>query len=87
MKRKQNQLNPDLEIMGVLVTFVDNTNVSKDVNQRLREHFGDLVFETAIPKNISLEEAHSRHTHIFDYAPNSSGARAYKKLVKEVLSR
>jgi len=84
---KQNQLNPDLEIMGVLVTFVDNTNVSKDVNQKLREHFGDLIFETTIPKNVSLEEAHSRHTHIFDYAPNSSGARAYKKLVKEVLSR
>lgn len=81
------QLNPDLEIMGVLCTFVDNTNVSKDVNTQLRDHFGDLVFETSIPKNVSLEEAHSRHTHIFDYAPNSAGAHAYKKLVKEVLAR
>jgi chromosome partitioning protein len=84
---KQNQLNPNLEIMGVLCTFVDNTNVSKDVNNQLREHFGDLVFDTTIPKNVSLEEAHSRHTHIFDYAPNSAGARAYKELVKEVLAR
>ena len=84
---KQNQLNPSLEIMGVLCTFVDNTNVSKDVNNQLREHFGDLVFETTIPKNVSLEEAHSRHTHVFEYAPNSAGARAYKELVKEVLSR
>ena len=84
---KQNQLNPALEIMGVLCTFVDNTNVSKDVNNKLREHFGDLVFETTIPKNVSLEEAHSRHTHIFEYAPNSAGARAYKELVKEVLAR
>jgi len=84
---KQNQLNPALEIMGVLCTFVDNTNVSKDVNTKLREHFGDLVFDTTIPKNVSLEEAHSRHTHIFEYAPNSAGARAYKELVKEVLAR
>lgn len=84
---KQNQLNPDLEILGVLCTFVDNTNVSKDVNNQLREHFGELVFSTSIPKNVSLEEAHSRHTHIFDYAPNSAGAKAYKELVKEVLSR
>lgn len=84
---KQNQLNPNLDIMGVLVTFMDNTNVSKDVNNQLRDHFGDLVFETTIPKNVSLEEAHSRHTHIFDYAPNSAGAKAYKELVKEVLSR
>ncbi len=84
---KQNQLNPALEIMGVLCTFVDNTNVSKDVNNKLREHFGDLVFNTAIPKNVSLEEAHSRHTHIFEYAPNSAGAKAYKELVKEVLLR
>ena len=84
---KQNQLNPTLEIMGVLCTFVDNTNVSKDVNNKLREHFGDLVFDTTIPKNVSLEEAHSRHTHIFEYAPNSAGARAYKELVKEVLAR
>jgi chromosome partitioning protein len=84
---KQNQLNPTLEIMGVLCTFVENTNVSKDVNTQLREHFGDLVFETTIPKNIKLEEAHSRHTHIFEHAPNSAGARAYKELVKEVLAR
>jgi chromosome partitioning protein len=84
---KQNQLNPNLEIMGVLCTFADNTNVSRDVNSQLRSHFGDLVFETSIPKNVSLEEAHSRHTHIFEHAPNSAGARAYKELVKEVLSR
>jgi chromosome partitioning protein len=84
---KQNQLNPALEIMGVLCTFTDNTNVSKDVNNQLRAHFGDLVFDTSIPKNVSLEEAHSRHTHIFEHAPNSAGARAYKELVKEVLSR
>jgi chromosome partitioning protein len=84
---KQTQLNPRLEIMGVLCTFTDNTIVSRDVNSQLRGHFGEMVFEVSIPKNVSLEEAHSRHTHIFDHAPNSAGARAYKALVKEVLAR
>ena len=84
---RQTQLNPDLEILGVLHTKTDHTNVSKDVDRQLREHFGELVFETAIPRNVSLEEAHSRYTHIFDYAPNSSGAQAYKALAQEVAER
>jgi len=84
---KQTQLNPKLEIMGVLCTFSDHTNVSRDVEKQLREHFGELVFDTTIPKNVSLEEAHSNYTHIFEYAPNSAGAHAYKALVKEVLQR
>lgn len=84
---KQTQLNPKLDITGVLCTFTNRTNVARDVEKQLREHFGELVFRTTIPKNISLEEAHSRHTHIFEYAPNSTGARAYKALVKEVMAR
>ena len=84
---KQTRLNPNLEILGVLSTFAERTNVSRDVEGELRKHFGDLVFETTIPKNVSLEEAHSNHTHVFEYAPNSKGARAYKALVKEVVSR
>ena len=84
---KRTHLNPDLEILGVLCTFSDHTNVSKDVEKQLRDHFDDLVFEAVIPKNVSLEEAHSNYTHIFDYAPHSKGAYAYKALVKEVISR
>jgi chromosome partitioning protein len=85
---KQRELNPNLEIIGVLITFFESSvNVSKDVERQLRVYFGDLVFKTMIPKNIKLEEAHSNHTHVFDYAPKSAGARAYKDLVKEVLSR
>jgi chromosome partitioning protein len=82
---KSNQLNLKLEIMGVLCTFAENTNVSSDVNDQLRAHFGDLVFETSIPKNVSLGEADSRHTHKFEHAANSAGARAYKELVKKFL--
>lgn len=84
---RQTQLNPELEIMGVLCTFSDHTNVSRDVESQLREYFGEQVFTTTIPKNVSLEEAHSNYTHIFDHAPTSSGAKAYKAFIKEVLSK
>jgi chromosome partitioning protein len=84
---KQTQLNPRLEILGVLCTFAESTNVSRDVESQLRSHFGDLVFQAKIPKNVSLEEAHSNHTHVFDYAPRSAGAVAYKAVVGEILAR
>jgi chromosome partitioning protein len=84
---RQTQLNPTLDIIGVLCTFSDHTNVSRDVEKQLRGYFGDQVFSTRIPKNISLEEAHSNHTTVFGHAPGSAGALAYKALVKEVLSR
>ena len=84
---KQTQLNPGLDILGVLCTLSDRTNVSRDVEKQLRQYFGDLVFQVVIPKNVSLEEAHSNHTHIFEYAPGSAGARAYKALAKEVVTR
>lgn len=84
---RQTQLNSSLSILGVLCTFSDHTNVSRDVEKQLRDYFGELVFKTVIPKNVSLEEAHSNHTHIFEYSPNSVGALAYKELVKEVVLR
>lgn len=84
---RQTQLNASLGILGVLCTFSDRTIVSRDVERQLRGYSGELVFRTVIPRNMSLEEAHSNHTHIFDYSPNSAGAVAYKELVKEVILR
>lgn len=83
----QTQLNPALQIMGVLCTFSEHTRVSTEVESQLRDYFRSSVFKTVIPKNVSLEEAHSHHQHIFDYAPKSLGAMAYQSLVKEVLDR
>ena len=84
---KETQLNPTLAIMGVVCTFSDRTRVSGDVEKQLRDYFGDLIFETTIPKNVSLEEAHSHHAPIFEYSPTSAGANAYKSLVKEVIKQ
>lgn len=84
---KKTRLNLDLKILGILCTFCEETNVSRDVENQLRQYFGNMVFETTIPKNVKLEEAHSNHTHIFDFAPKSTGAKAYSTFVQEVLTR
>ncbi len=75
---------PDLRIGGILCTLYDHTNVANDVVAAIRERFGELALETVIPKNIKLEEAHSRGESIFEYAPTASGAVAYQNLVKEI---
>ena len=52
---RQKGLNPDLKIIGVLCTFTDITNVSRDVQEQLKKYFSDLLFKTTIPKNITLK--------------------------------
>ncbi|MBI3979747.1 MAG: ParA family protein [Chloroflexi bacterium] len=78
---------PELEIGGVLVTLWERTNVARDTLGLLREHFGSRICETVVPKNIRLEEAHSRHLSIFEYDDESAGANAYRRLVEEVVAR
>jgi chromosome partitioning protein len=77
----------DLKIAGVICTFQDHTLIAKDTLTQVREHFGSQVFNTLIPRNVSLEEAHSRAMSVFSYAPQSAGAQAYAALVQEVLDR
>jgi chromosome partitioning protein len=75
-----------LHISGVLLTKVQNTNVSKEVEQQVRAYFGDRVFKTSIPLNVKIEEAHSRGLGVLDYDPESSGAQAYLELTREILN-
>ncbi|MCI0396384.1 MAG: AAA family ATPase [Chloroflexi bacterium] len=78
---------PDLRIGGVVCTLYDHTNVARDVYQAIQRRFGDRTFKAVIPKNVKVEEAHSRSLSLYDYAPQSSGAQAYKELVEEVIGR
>jgi chromosome partitioning protein len=77
---------PHLKIAGFLLNFSDGTNVAKDVRRELQRYFSDAVFETQIPKNVSLEEAHSRNGSIFQHARKSAGAQAFAQFVQEILS-
>jgi chromosome partitioning protein len=49
--------------------------------------FKDKVFNTVIPRNVAVEEAHNQTTSLFDYQPNSKGAKAYEYLANEILER
>ena len=84
----KSQLNPELSIMGFVLTMYDNRlRLSNHVLDEVKRHFGDLVFRTVIARNVRLSEAPSHGQTILDYEPKSKGAVAYKALAKEVLNR
>lgn len=75
-----------LGIRGVILTMYDGrTNLAADVVGEVKQHFGEQVFEAIIPRSIRLAEAPSYGMPISVYAPDSSGALAYKALAKELL--
>ncbi len=88
IKRVKALLNPNLEILGILLTMFDiRTKLSQQVEENVREHFGSTVFRTIIPRSIRLAEAPSFGQSIFEFEPSSSGALAYDQLAKEVVNR
>lgn len=81
-------LNPGLTIVGVLLTMYDSRlNLSRQVAEDAREHFGELVFKTSIPRNIRLAEAPSYGKPILLYDISSVGASSYMAVAKEVMER
>lgn len=88
VSRVQAGLNRELTILGILLTMFDTrTKLSQQVEDNVREHLGEQVFRTVIPRSIRLAEAPSYGQPIFDYAPGSTGAEAYLQLAEEVLHR
>ena len=83
----QEQLNENLEVEGLLLTMYDGrTRLSIQVEEEVRSHFADKVYETKIPRNVRLSEAPSYGQPIFAYDPQSKGALAYMSLAEEVLA-
>lgn len=87
MQELRENLDVELPIFGVVANLDDHTRLSTDVLVAVRDHFAGKVFDTVIPRNIKVEEAHNQIACLFDYAPASTGAQAYSKLVQEVLHR
>lgn len=84
----QNSLNPSLELEGVVLTMYDGrTSLANQVVEDVRSHFQDRVYESVIPRNIRLSEAPSYGQFIGEYSPDSTGAKAYENLSREVLNR
>lgn len=81
-------LNPDLRIEGIVLTMFDTrNNLSHQVVDEIRNHFGDKVFEAIIPRNVRLSEAPSHGQSIADYDAKSIGAKKYMQLAKELDKR
>jgi chromosome partitioning protein len=81
-------VNPRLELLGVIMTMFDGrTRLSQQVVTEVRQHFGELVFETVIPRTTRLAEAPSFGKPIIDYDKYSAGAAAYEVLTQDILKR
>ena len=75
-----------VENVGMLLTFVEErTTFCRQIQQQMREIFGELVFDTVIHRNIRLAEAPSAGESVLTYAPQSKGAADYRSLAAEVL--
>jgi len=84
----QNSLNPKLRIEGFLLTMYDSRlNLSNQVAQDVKKHFGNIVFETRIPRNVKLSEAPSFGKPVILYNAECTGAKAYLNLAREFLQR
>ncbi|HEY2800573.1 MAG TPA: ParA family protein [Chthoniobacterales bacterium] len=80
--------NPHLEMGGILMTmFASRTNISSQVVAEVREHFGERVYQTVIPRTVRLSEAPSFGKCILEHDPSGAGAKAYRALAAEFLQR
>ena len=81
-------LNPKLEIQGVVLTMYDKRNrLSEQVAQDVRGHFGDKVYKTVIPRNVRVSEAPSFGQPVLVYDLKCLGSQAYLNLAREVVGR
>ena len=86
VKRIKRSINPGLNVTGILLTMFDRrTNLSHQVAEEASKFFKDLVFQTAIPRNIRLGEAPSFGKPIILYDATSTGAQCYVALAKELM--
>lgn len=88
LARIRSRPNPDLQLLGVVVTLFDKrTNLARDIQKQVSQVFGEKVFKTVVNKSVRLEESPAYKETIFTFAPDSSGAADYEKLAREVLQR
>lgn len=86
LHRVRGSLNPGLEIEGIILTMHDaRNNLSEEVAREVRKHFGDKVYQTVIPRNVTLGEAPSHGKPAILYDIRSKGAQSYLSLAKEIL--
>jgi len=81
-------VNPDLHIEGLVRTMHDGrSRLTAEVSAQLQEHFGELVLDTIVPRNVRLAEAPSHGQSIVKYDRASKGGQAYLALAEEMIRR
>ena len=86
--RVRKRHNPDLDIQGIVLTMFDRrNNLSDSVALEVRDHFGDIVYDTVIPRNVRVSEAPSFGKPVLLYDTSCAGSQAYIHLASEVLRR
>ena len=84
----KSKLNPELEIEGFLLTMYDaRLRLANQIFEELKGHFGDMVFDTVIPRNIRLSEAPSHGLPALLYDPASRGATSHQQLAREIIKK
>lgn len=81
------RLNPNFALLGILITRYAGRTLNKAVEEELRAKYGPQVFATKIRENIRLAEAPLAKNTIFDYAPESNGAKDYRALADEIIMK
>ncbi len=82
----KSSFNPSIEIEGILLTMFDGRNsLANQVSDELKKHFGDKVYQTIIPRNVTLAEAPSHGKPVILYDIRSRGAQSYLELAKEII--
>lgn len=88
MKRVKEILNPSLDINGVVLTMYDKRQrLAQDVMNEVKNYFGQIMFNTMIPREVKIAEAPGYAQPIIEYDTKSKGALAYRELAKEVIQR
>ena len=88
IERVKRAFNPGLEIQGIVLTMFDRrNNLSGMVAHDVREHFGDKVYNTVIPRNVRVSEAPSHGRPVLVYDMRCTGSQAYLNLASEVIRR
>jgi chromosome partitioning protein len=81
-------LNPDLQVSTILLTMYDaRTRLAADVADQVRQHFGDVVLPTVIPRSVRVSEAPSHQQTVLTYDPGSPGALSYLEAAREIARR
>ena len=87
IKGVQKVHNPNLSLEGILLTMFDSRlRLSNQVKQDVKKHFGNIVFNTIIPRNVSLGEAPSHGESILMYNATSKGSKSYLKFAQEIVN-